>query len=122
MRSIWGKVENPEERDRDIDELQIMNTFNTDPTHTGIILDKTIYYLNDRAVFEGRWMRALRQLSVPIRLIWGDSDAVSPITIPQSIQREVVPQAELTILPGMGHFLMLEQPQVWTEAITKHLI
>ncbi len=121
MRSIWGKVENPEERDKDINELQIMNSFNIDPKQTGIILDRTIYYLNDRAVFEGRWMRALGQLKMPIRLVWGDSDAVSPITIPQSIKKEVVPNAELTILPGIGHFLMLEDPKVWADAITKHL-
>ena len=62
---------------------------------------------------------ALRKLDVPVLLLWGDSDAVSPLRIPMYIRDNVLPQAAATYrtLPGVGHFLMLERPKEWSDTI-----
>ena len=93
--------------------------------HTKIIDKDHIYFVfilflfQYRARFEPRWFAALRKLDVPVLLLWGDSDAVSPLKIPMYIRDNVLPQAAVRYrtLPGVGHFLMLERPKEWSETI-----
>jgi pimeloyl-ACP methyl ester carboxylesterase len=98
------------------------------PLHTA----STARYLADRFEFEYRWDAALRsaqrperaaggahQETVPaltIALLWGDSDAVSPLAIPLAVSREAA-GCQLSVLRGVGHFLMLEAPDRWTEEV-----
>lgn len=78
------------------------------------IADKTIYYLWDRAHFEYRWFAALRELDIPCKIVWGESDAVAPKPIPEFISK-LIPNSRLDYLPGAGHFIMLERPVAWVE-------
>ena len=92
-----------------------MRTKNKDHRYFAFIL----FLFQYRARFEPRWFAALRRLDVPVLLLWGDSDAVSPLKIPMYIRDNVLPQAAITYrtLSGVGHFLMLEKPKEWSETI-----
>ena len=116
LQSIWGPNADEESRDRDIDAINRLYQFKGG----ALIGDKTIYYLWDRAHFEFRWFDALSSLDLPTRLIWGDSDSVSPIKIPQFIN-SLLPTAQLKYIKGAGHFIMLERPKIWVELITEDL-
>ena len=41
--------------------------------------------------FEPRWLESLSQLKIPIQLLWGDSDSVSPLTIPTRLAALINP-------------------------------
>ena len=83
------------------------------------IIDKTISYLKDRQRFEARWMRSLKSLDLPCLLFWGDTDAVSPMEIPDSLATEILPAKWITrkSMKGVGHFGMLEDPEAWATVI-----
>ena len=100
--------------------------------------------------FEPRWLESLSKLELPIQIVWGDSDAVAPMSIPQTLAKLINPQyLSFTILPGagkqlfvslpvctickhvkiisfLGHFLMLERPELWVDRVmsfaSKHSI
>ena len=58
-----------------------------------------------------------------MQLYWGDADAVSPLKIPLHLYNYVLPK-ELTIyrtLKDVGHFLMLEKPDEWSNAIVSFI-
>jgi len=114
IASIWGPNVDIEARDHDIEAIESLYRFNGG----SLINHMTIYYLWDRAHFEFRWFEALSHLDIQARFIWGDSDAVSPVMIPQFF-KSLLPSAELIYMEGVGHFVMLEQPEMWVKLITK---
>ncbi|XP_076815355.1 putative hydrolase LipZ [Clavelina lepadiformis] len=116
IASIWSPHANKIDREREIGSIAELNEFKGGFR----IFHKNIYYLYDRAHFEFRWFAALAEINIPIRFIWGDSDAVAPISIPKFFQ-SFVPEAELILIPKGGHFWMLEQPDVWIKEIRKVL-
>jgi haloalkane dehalogenase len=55
--------------------------------------------------------RELSSLSMPVRLVYGEQDRILPdIAETMSRLEADLPQAELTALPGCGHFLQEEAP------------
>ncbi len=79
---------------------------------------KLIKYLDERERFQNtRWLPALRDADCPVRIIWGDADAVAPVAIARYLKEHVCPAAELKILPGVGHFAQLDAPDVWNAAV-----
>lgn len=100
-----------------IDDIMTTNRVN----NGDLMFHKLIYYLSDRRNFEFRWFPALANPSIKMRLLWGDSDAVAPLEIATGIQSLSSGQIELTVLKGVGHFGMLEQPELWTEEVLKIL-
>ena len=55
-----------------------------------------------------------------VKFVWGTSDAVAPKTIPSAVLDAINPTREVPIvwLFGIGHFLMLEDPEAFVNAIT----
>ena len=65
--------------------------------------------LAPRGLFEvARWLPSVR---VPVRAIYGAEDRILPAT-PRTMERVAreLPQAEVTALPGCGHFLQEDRP------------
>lgn len=58
---------------------------------------------------------ALARLGVPTLLLWGEDDPFAPIAGAHRLQREV-PHAELTVLPGTGHFVVEDDPDGYARA------
>jgi pimeloyl-ACP methyl ester carboxylesterase len=58
----------------------------------------------------------LPRIAVPSLLIWGDSDARSPLSVARQFE-VAVPDAKLVVIPGAGHLSNLEQPELFNEAV-----
>jgi len=70
----------------------------------------------------GEIARNLHSLKAPLRLIYGENDRILPdiAKTMQRIQREH-PRAELTALPGCGHFLQEDEPERVGQLIAEFL-
>lgn len=74
------------------------------------------HYLEERRLyFRERWECALREYRGPLHLLWGDRDPVAVPAIALFLQ-ELVPQAQLSWLPEVGHYPMLEAPERFASA------
>ncbi len=81
-------------------------------------MHRVIQYLKERMRFEQtRWLPSLRLVQEPVHICWGDADAVSPVRVAHYLKQEVCPEATLSLLPGVGHFCQLTDPQPWLRAI-----
>jgi pimeloyl-ACP methyl ester carboxylesterase len=63
---------------------------------------------------------ALDQLRVPTLLIWGDSDAVSPLSVAENFKR-LIQGARLKVIPQCGHIPELEKPHDLVQHILQFL-
>jgi pimeloyl-ACP methyl ester carboxylesterase len=77
-----------------------------------------IQYLKDRMRFEkSRWLPALSLVKEPVHFCWGDADAVSPVSVARHLKEHVCPRARLTLMPDVGHFCQLSDPDVWLASV-----
>jgi pimeloyl-ACP methyl ester carboxylesterase len=74
------------------------------------ILAKLIGYMNERKQFRERWVGALQQSDIPIRLIDGLQDPISGAHMVKRY-RELIKQADIIELEGVGHYPQLEAPE-----------
>lgn len=66
-------------------------------------------YQAERLWYRARWAGVLMRPPVPIRLVAGDRDPVSGKAMIDRF-REVVPDADVVVLPGIGHYPQVEAP------------
>jgi len=66
-------------------------------------------YLKEREQYRERWVEALQRSKVPLRFICGRLD---PVSGPRMVERyrELVPNPDTVLLPGVGHNPQLEAP------------
>ena len=62
----------------------------------------------------------LPSISVPTLIIVGNADAITPVSIAQSMQRQI-PQAQLAVIKGAGHMSPMEQPTQVNQALSSFL-
>ncbi len=74
------------------------------------ILAKLISYMNERKQFRARWVGALQNSEIPIRLIDGLQDPISGAHMVKRY-RELISNADIIELEGVGHYPQLEAPQ-----------
>jgi pimeloyl-ACP methyl ester carboxylesterase len=60
------------------------------------------------------------QLKAPVAILWGDQDTVTPVDQARDLQT-LLPQASLTLLPGLGHIPQIEDPALFNDALLKAL-
>jgi pimeloyl-ACP methyl ester carboxylesterase len=63
--------------------------------------------------------RQLASLACPVELVWGEGDQEAPVTVAERAV-DLIPNAELTVVPGAGHDLHRQQPGALRAAI-EHL-
>ena len=80
------------------------------------ILPRTIRYIEERRVHEGRWIAALRDHPSPISVVWGDRDPIAVYPMAERFVSER-PDTALVRLDGVGHFPMIEAPGRLYDAI-----
>ncbi len=83
-----------------------------------LLTHKTIRYLRDRYDFEYKWLAAIEDVDIPCLIMWGDSDAVAPISIANYLFSRGRGRCELKVLNNVGHFLMLEDGALWMKEVT----
>jgi len=59
---------------------------------------------------------AWRALDLPVVLIWGNKDTVTPLDQGQELA-ELLPNARLTVLKDVGHIPHLEAPKEFADAL-----
>lgn len=60
----------------------------------------------------------LSEFKFPVALVHGDADELIPLERAQEV-KAAIPQATLTVLPGVGHMPMMEVPQETAQALKK---
>lgn len=80
------------------------------------ILPRTIRYIEERRVHEGRWIKALREHPAPVTVSWGDADPIAVFAMAERFCSER-PGTPLVRLDGVGHFPMIEAPERLYDAI-----
>ena len=73
------------------------------------VLPKLIGYIRERRVFRERWLEALQHAGIPLCLIDGVADPISGASIVQR-WRELLPNASVVALDGVGHYPQWEAP------------
>ena len=80
-----------------------------DHAHGRRVMPLLLSYLRERMTWRDRWVDALVNCPVPLMLIDGTLDPVSGENM-VARWRELLPEAALTELPGVGHYPQLEAP------------
>jgi haloalkane dehalogenase len=62
----------------------------------------------------------LAELDVPVLLVWGEKDEFAPVAGAHRFKREL-PDTELVVVDGTGHFVWDEAPAECAEALTRFL-
>lgn len=78
-------------------------------------LPALIRYIRERAEHRERWVGALTETSVPLKLIDGAFDPISGSHMARRY-RELVPNADVTELSGIGHYPQIEAPRPVVDA------
>ena len=71
-----------------------------------------------RAVARMRVDRWLHEVEVPLLAIGGEHDLVAPLDQLAALAR-AVPAAETVVLGGVGHMVMLERPDAFTDEVLR---
>jgi pimeloyl-ACP methyl ester carboxylesterase len=74
------------------------------------IMHKLIRYMPERLAHRERWVGALQKTRVPLRVINGPDDPVSGAHM-VARYRELVPNPDTVMLPGIGHYPQTEDPE-----------
>jgi pimeloyl-ACP methyl ester carboxylesterase len=77
-------------------------------------------YSNDPLGYDSTKSDSYRKIHIPVRIIWGDKDSLTPLVLAEKLTMNV-PDAELTILPGIGHMPMIEDFVLFDMALSKAL-
>jgi pimeloyl-ACP methyl ester carboxylesterase len=54
-------------------------------------------------------------------VLWGAADPVLPISVGESIVRDLGPTCAMVTVPGAGHFVIEEAPEVVRETLSRFL-
>lgn len=74
------------------------------------LMHKLIRYIPERRAHRERWVGALQKTRVPLRVIDGADDPVSGAHM-VARYRELVPNPDTVLLPGIGHYPQVEDPE-----------
>jgi pimeloyl-ACP methyl ester carboxylesterase len=62
----------------------------------------------------------IQTIAIPVLLLWGDADPISPVAVGRRLA-ELFPDAELVVIPGGTHDLVLERAKDVAPHIDRHL-
>jgi len=79
------------------------------------VIPATIQYLNERKKFEDGFLASLRASDVPVTLIWGMHDMVSPVRVADHVWSSALATraapASYWLVPCANHYLLHDQPE-----------
>ena len=78
-------------------------------------------YMRERYLHKERWIGALQRAAAPVQLVWADGDPVANVEMGRALSK-TVPQARYTELAGLGHFLLLEDPDTVATQVSDFLL
>ncbi|MDX1456174.1 MAG: alpha/beta hydrolase [Marinobacter sp.] len=78
------------------------------------VMHKLIHYMPQRQQFRERWVGALLDTKVPVKLINGPLDPISGEHMAERY-RQLILDPDITLLPGIGHYPQVEAPELVTQ-------
>jgi len=103
LLSVWGPAR---PSDTELRDMWALAERNDGPR----ALARLINYMAQRRRNRGRWVGALVETSVPLKLICGALDPVSGAHMADRYH-EIVPRPNVTLLADVGHYPQVEAPQ-----------
>lgn len=115
LRKTFRNIFGPETQltEKEIDECWELMTMNGGKA----VIHKTICYMRERSVNADRWLSALQNTKVPMRLIDGAFDPISGIHLVNRY-KELIQNPDVVVLDQIGHYPQLEAPDL----ILKHFL
>jgi len=80
---------------------------------TGVMRDVLVKAVNET------YESPLHAFAGPIELVWGADDDQVPVAVAEAARAQSR-QAELIVIPGVGHFVPRDQPDAITAAVLRH--
>jgi pimeloyl-ACP methyl ester carboxylesterase len=110
-----------EKKERALPEyVEILQRPTTLQNSTSDIADWLYYFLGADRTAASADRSAYARLKLPVAMLWGEKDSVTPVA--QAVDlKTLVPQAQLTPLPGLGHIPQIEDPDLFNDALLKAL-
>lgn len=84
------------------------------------VLPRVTKYIEERKKFWHRWIGGLMQTEKHINLIWADKDPVAIIAMAYELEKKIQSNS-LKILSNIGHYPMLEAPEIYANAVMKFI-
>ncbi|HEU4760231.1 MAG TPA: alpha/beta hydrolase, partial [Dehalococcoidia bacterium] len=73
-------------------------------------------YMRERYIHRERWIGAIKAATTTVQLVWADGDPVANVQMGRALSKEA-PRARYTELAGLGHFLLMEDPEAVARSI-----
>ena len=105
FNAIFGPYTPPEEVE--VDEFWSLITHNQGKK----VMHLLIRYMAERRTFRERWVGALQQATIPIRLIDGAADPISGRHLAEHYL-QLIPDPDVVLLEGIGHYPQTEAPEL----------
>ena len=96
----------------EIDTIWAMMTHNNGKE----VLARVSRYTFERHTLWYRWIGALKQTQVPIKIVWPENDPIAIAEMAKVIEKETK-NSKLIWLQELGHFPMLEAPEYWSNKV-----
>jgi pimeloyl-ACP methyl ester carboxylesterase len=110
IRVTWGTR-------REMDANEIGEIWASMNERGGVaLMHDLLHYVADRREHELRWREALERSELPMTFVWGDLDPVSGAHMIERVQ-ERLPNATVIRMDDVGHWPLLEAPDVLADAI-----
>ena len=114
MRGIFGQNTPPTEQE--IDDFWTLISTNMGHKYMHLPLD----YMNQRKKHRARWVAALQNTTVPIRLTVGAADPISGAHM-AARYKELIPNPNIVELENIGHYPQIESPQHVLASVLEHI-
>ena len=88
---------------------------------TSDIADWLYYFLGADTDAASADRKAYAKLEVPVAILWGDKDTITPVEQALDLRTLLPPETSLTMLPGLGHIPQIEDPGMFNDALLKTL-
>jgi pimeloyl-ACP methyl ester carboxylesterase len=88
---------------------------------TSDIADWLYYFLGADTEAASADRNAYAKLEVPVAILWGDKDTITPVEQALDLRTLLRPGTELTMLSGLGHIPQIEDPAMFNDALLKTL-
>ncbi|WP_051310489.1 alpha/beta fold hydrolase [Bradyrhizobium sp. Cp5.3] len=100
--------------------VEILQRPLTRQNSTSDVADWLYYFAGSDRGAESADRSAYPRLKRPVAILWGEMDTVTPLGQARDLNA-LLPQAHLTLLPGLGHIPQIEDPQTFNDALLKAL-
>ena len=80
------------------------------------VLSAVTGFIDERYRLWHRWIGALRVTDLPVHIVWARQDPVAVEKMAHVLHDEI-PNSDLRLLDGVGHFPMIEATERWCDAV-----